>query len=63
MVTFSFPGMNLKQSEFKGWILFDLGKGNVIESYGKQVLEIGFEQGDTVGSFLIEMGVVFKTDI
>jgi hypothetical protein len=63
MVTFSFPGMNLKQSNFKGWILFDLEKGNVKESYGKQILEIGFEQGDAESSFLIEMAVNFKTDI
>ncbi len=63
MVTFSFPGMNLKQNEFKGWILFDLEKGNVKESYGRQLLEIGFEQGDSAASILIDMAVVFKTDI
>ncbi|MEJ2662963.1 MAG: hypothetical protein P8107_02800, partial [Spirochaetia bacterium] len=29
VVTFSIPGVTLTQSDFNGWILFDLQKGNV----------------------------------
>lgn len=63
MVIFSFPGMTLKQSDFKGWILFDLKKGNIVESYGKQLLEIETVEAGKTNSLLMDMTVVFKTDI
>ena len=63
MVTYTFSDMTLKQSEFQGWILFDLEKGNIVKSYGKQLLEIETSQGGAGNSVLMDMSVYFDTDI
>ncbi len=63
VVTFSIPGVTLTQSDFNGWILFDLQKGNVKQSFAKQVLEFEVIQSKKASYFLIDMGVTFKTDI
>ncbi|MBN1797924.1 MAG: hypothetical protein JW822_05085 [Spirochaetales bacterium] len=61
VVTFSFPGVTLKRSDFQGWILFDLEKGNIVESYGKQLLEIETVEGGKTSSVLMDMIVVYKS--
>jgi hypothetical protein len=63
VVTFSIPGVTLTQSDFNGWILFDLQKGNVKQSFAKQVLEFEVIQSKKASYILIDMGVTFKTDI
>jgi hypothetical protein len=63
IVAFSFPGMSVKKSDFSGWILFDLEKGNIKESFARQLLEMEMPQEGDVGLLTIDMGISFKTDI
>jgi hypothetical protein len=63
IVTFSFPDMTIKQSEFDGWILFDLEKGNIAESNARQLLELEIEEMGETNNLFMEMVVEFKTDI
>jgi hypothetical protein len=63
IVTFSFPEITIKQSKFEGWILFDLGKGNIVESQARQLFEMEIVEGGRTNQLLMDMDVKFKTDI
>jgi hypothetical protein len=57
------PLMALKRSSMKGWILFDVEKGNIVKSYGDVSIEFTITQGKQSSSLSMDMVSKYKSDL